>query len=354
MSMLRDVLIDEIATTGPLRFDAYMARALLDPKMGYYTQARAIGAAGDFVTAPEISQMFGELIGLCFVQYWMDLGQPERVVLAELGPGHGTLMADVLRVAQRVPGFAAALRVALIEASPSMRKRQQDTLKAFDVNWIETVDDLPKLPIFVLANEFFDALPIRQFQWAPSGWQERYVATDAAGLCTQWHPIEPHDHDMLSRFEGVQHGDIVEVCPQLTPMIADLTQRIERDGGAGLVIDYGDWHSLGDTVQSLSDHKPIDPLAAPGQSDLTAHVDFEALAQAAQCSYAKLATQGVFLERLGITARAQSLAKSLTGEALETHIAAHNRLTHPQEMGALFKVMGFYQSGKPCLPGLEP
>lgn len=354
MSALKDQLIEELSAGRSLRFDAYMARALLDPKLGYYTQSRAIGASGDFVTAPEISQMFGELIGLCFVQYWMDLGQPERFVLLEMGPGHGTLMADVLRVAQRVPAFAQAMRVALLEASPKMRKEQQDTLTAYDINWIERLDDLPQLPVFALANEFFDALPVRQFKWQDTGWTERYVIARDGALHTEWQALPPQEHNSLRRFEAPQMGDIVEVCPAIAEIVPDLTQRIETHGGAALVIDYGDWHSLGDTVQSLRDHRPIDPLAAPGESDLTAHVDFEALAHHAQCPYAKVATQGVFLERLGITARAQSLAKSLTGEALEAHIKAHRRLTHPEEMGALFKVMGFYQTGKPCLPGLEP
>lgn len=350
---LTEHLIARIQRAGPMTVADYMAECLLHPTLGYYTTRDPLGAAGDFTTAPEISQMFGELIGLSLAQTWLDQGAPTPFILAEAGPGRGTLMADVLRATRAVPGFHAALRLHLIEASPTLRAIQADTLAQYTPVWHDTVADLPDGPLFFIANEFFDALPIRQFVREGTAWRERRIIASDGDLrfaLTEPGPVCALDH----RLQDTQDGDLVELCPAAPAIAADLGQRIAQHGGAALILDYGDWRSLGDTLQALHRHQHVDPLTNPGQCDLTSHVDFEALAvAAAPAKFTRLSTQGVFLERLGITGRAQALASKLSGPDLENLIAAHRRLTHPAEMGTLFKVLGLYPDGKTAPPGLE-
>ncbi len=353
MTALQDLLVQRIRQQGPIRLDDYVQTCLLHPEHGYYSTRDPLGAAGDFTTAPEISQMFGELLGLALGQAWLDQGAPAPFTLAELGPGRGTLMADLWRATARVPGFHAAANVCLLEASPALRASQARLLQELSPAWIDHAEDLPARPLFLVANEFFDALPIRQFQRAGDAWRERHVGLAEDSLQLGLGPATPQpalDH----RLPDTKEGDVVEDAPALAPIAATIGARIRDHGGAALIVDYGDWRSLGDTLQALKDHKPVDPLATPGQADLTAHVDFEALAQAAPCTHTRLTGQGVFLERLGITQRAQNLAKGLTGKAREAHVAAHRRLTHPAEMGTLFKVLGLYPEDAPSPPGLEP
>ena len=351
MTALAGLLLHRIRLSGPLTIADYMADCLLHPDHGYYTTRPPFGPEGDFITGPEISQMFGELLGLCLAQAWQDQGAPAAFALAELGPGRGTLMADVLRATRHVPGFHAAARVVLIEASPALRARQQATLTPHPVQWADSIDALPGAPLFLLANEFFDALPIRQFQRHTDGWQERLVGERDGGLA--------FGLSSATRMAALEHrladtvpGDIVETCAPAQAIVADIAQRIDRFGGAALLIDYGDWHSRGDTLQALRRHAFADPLAEPGEADLTAHVDFEALAQAAApCTATGPVPQGVLLERLGITARAQALARRMTGAALTAHIGAHRRLTHPEEMGKLFKALALHPRRAPPPPG---
>ena len=349
---LKDHLLTRIALEGPMRLDAYMQSCLLHPDWGYYTTRAPFGPEGDFITAPEISQMFGELIGLSLAQSWLDQGAPSPFTLAELGPGRGTLMADILRATARVPGFQAAAQVTLVEASPSLRDVQRETLRGAEVTWAESAADLPDAPLFLVANEFFDALPIRQFIRQGAGWAERRVGAAEGALTFGLGPVTPQPA-LAHRLEDTNDGDLVELCAPAAEIMQEIGKRIAAHGGAGLIIDYGDWRALGDTLQALENHSPADPLANPGQADLTAHVDFEALTRACPCPHSRVVTQGVFLERLGITPRAQKLAEALTGDALSNHIAAHRRLTHPAEMGNLFKVMGLYQKGQTPPPGTE-
>jgi len=348
---LIDRIRQRINLQGPISIADYMHMCLLDPDQGYYATRDPLGAAGDFITAPEISQMFGEVIGLALAQAWMDQGSPSPFTLAEAGPGRGTLMADILRATRGVPGFHDAMRLVLIEASPTLRNIQADTLADYTPAWTDSFDDLPKRPLYFVANEFFDALPIRQFQRQGQGWAEHVVTTDGDALAFALTTPLPLP-ELAHRLEDTADGDIVELSPEAAPIVATLGQRIATHGGAALIIDYGDWRSQGDTFQALQKHEPASPLAAPGQADLTAHVDFEALANAAAPARASAMTpQGVFLERLGITSRAESLARRLSGEALQTHIAAHRRLTHPQEMGTLFKVLGLTPKDQPIVAG---
>jgi SAM-dependent MidA family methyltransferase len=345
---LKDRLIARIARLGPISVADYMAECLHDPQNGYYATRDPLGPTGDFITAPEVSQMFGELIGLWIAQAWMDQGRPNGI-LAELGPGRGTLMADALRATRTVPGFHAALDVHLVEASPVLRRAQAKGIPG--ATFHDSVADLPEGPVFLIANEFFDALPIRQFQMSAQGnWQERQVGATADRLIWGLAPPAP-----LSVRDGFSPGMITETCAPGEAIAEEVGRRIAANGGAALIVDYGDMESLGDTFQALTNHAYADPLEAPGNADLTAHVAFGPLARAAAPAVAsEPVPQGVFLERLGITARAQALAKGLGGAALEAHIAAHRRLTHPDEMGTLFKVMALTPEGAPAPPAMEP
>lgn len=351
---LADDLAARIAASGPITVADFMAQALLHPTHGYYSTRDPFGSAGDFITAPEISQMFGEVIGLCLAQSWLDQGAPDPFVLAELGPGRGTLMADILRATKGVAGFHAAAHIALVEASPILQEKQRETLGDYEVTWVDTIDALPDGPLWLVANEFFDALPIRQFQRDGAGWRERCVGLNGSALSVGLSPVGPQpalDH----RLEDTKDGDLVELCAAATAIVSRIGARIADQGGAALLIDYGDWRSLGDTLQALRNHASVDPFDAPGTADLTAHVDFEALARAAApARYTRLTPQGIFLERLGITDRARALAAQMQPEPLKAHIAAHQRLTHPEEMGNLFKVLGLYPANATPPPGLEP
>ncbi|MBK5933801.1 SAM-dependent MidA family methyltransferase [Rhodovulum imhoffii] len=351
MTPLADLLTRRIAATGPIGVADFMAECLLHPGHGYYTTRDPFGVAGDFTTAPEISQMFGELLGLWLAQVWLEQGSCSPFTLAELGPGRGTLMADVLRATRSVPRFHAALRVYLVEASPTLRAAQRQALNGYEATWLTEVTALPEAPLFLLANEFFDALPIRQFQRVDNGWSERQIGLARGALAfglSAPAPLGALEH----RLSDTAPGDIVETCPSAGAVVKTISTRIATYGGAALIADYGSWRSLGDTLQALRGHTPESPLAHPGKADLTAHVDFEALAGAATgVQVSPMISQGVLLERLGITARARALAQNLDGAALESHIAAHRRLTHPQEMGTLFKMLALFPDGAPLPPG---
>ena len=357
MTALLGHLLRRISAQGPMPLSEYMATCLMHPEHGYYATRDPLGAAGDFTTAPEISQMFGELIGLSLAQSWLDQGAPDPFCLTEPGPGRGTLMADILRATRGVPGFHEAAQIHLVETSPTLRKAQGETLKTAPatrpVIWHDSVDDLPDMPLFLIANEFFDALPIRQVRRTGDMWRECCVGAEGDRLC--FGLSEPAPLPQLAhRLVDTREGDLVEFCPAATAIATSVGSRIRARGGVALIIDYGDWRALGDTLQAVQNHQPADPLINPGQADLTAHVDFEALTLATPCTFTRLTPQGVFLERLGITDRARALAENLTGAALENHIAAHRRLTHPQEMGTLFKVIAFYPDGGTPPPGLDP
>ena len=351
--ILREIITAQISAQGPMRLDDYISMCLLHPEHGYYTTRTPFGTQGDFITAPEISQMFGELIGLSLATAWLDQGAPATFTFAELGPGRGTLMADALRAASRVAGFIEAAQITLLEASPALRQVQSETLHTFAPQWIDSIEALPEQPTYLIANEFFDALPIRQFVRDGTRWRERQVGLTDDAMAFGLGPAQPQP-SFAHRLEDTKDGDLIEDCAAAAPILSTLSARIAKHGGAALIFDYGDWRSVGDTLQAVQDHAPTDPLTAPGHADLTAHVDFEALLKATtSCTPSRITPQGVFLERLGITQRATALAKTLSGDALESHIAAHRRLTHPHEMGNLFKTFGIVPKGAAMLPGLE-
>lgn len=354
---LARVIAERIAASGPMRIDRYMDLCLGHPELGYYQTRDPFGTAGDFVTAPEVSQMFGELIGAWAAVVWSDLGRPTPFILAELGPGRGTLMRDALRVAARAPGFVVAVRPWLVETSPVLRQVQARTLRgslcAGGPFWAERVEMVPPGPMILLANEFFDALPVRQFQRVDLLWRERQVEL-RDGALVLGHAAPRPEPWLAARFPDLPDGALVETCPAGEAIAARIGARLTRGGGAALVIDYGAWDGHGDTLQALRRHMPVDILQAPGSADLTTHVRFRALAEAAAPARAwGPVGQGAFLERLGIDLRAATLSEGKDAEAVQAIAAAHRRLTHPDEMGNLFQVMALTSPAATAPPGLE-
>jgi SAM-dependent MidA family methyltransferase len=345
-----------IRAQGPLSVAQFMAQALMDPDYGYYTQKDPFGAEGDFITAPEVSQMFGELLGLWLVQAWRDQGSASALQLIELGPGRGTMMADVLRAAARVaPEFVAAADVTLIEASPRLRAAQQQRLAAAParVSWSATLK-LEALtgPLFVLANEFFDALPVRQFLRVGEKWHERVVTLGSQGDLE--FAIAPMPAQALTPTPGrppARDGDLFELCPSGLALCENLAATIARQGGAALIIDYGyDARvGFGDTLQALQAHRHVPVLASPGEADLTAHVDFAALALAARHGAAAVygpRPQGPFLTALGIGQRCAALTRS-TPDAAMVLRRQLDRLCGEDQMGQLFKALAFLPQHAP-------
>lgn len=350
-----DRLVREIvAMEGPISLERLMALALGHPKHGYYMTRDPFGAAGDFVTAPEVSQMFGELLGLWAAEVWRVMGAPAAVTLMELGPGRGTLMADALRAGAAMPGFRQALRVVMVETSPVLREAQRRALQPSGVaaRWSETLDDAPDGPLIVLANEFFDALPARHYVRAPDGWRERMIGLRDDGALT----FDLADAVEPALTAEAPEGAILEMSPVSLRVMGALAGRIARDGGAALVVDYGHARTaLGETLQALKAHKPVDPLAALGEADLTVHVDFSALGRAAQAAGAAVwgpVTQARLLRDLGIGARADRLARRMDAAGIARLDADLNRLAGagPDSMGELFKALAVAHPDLPAPP----
>lgn len=323
-----------ISATGPITLAHYFAES----NARYYASRDPLGSAGDFVTAPEISQMFGELVGLWLVDIWRRAGSPAPVHYVELGPGRGTLARDALASARR---FGLQTVPHLVETSPVLRDCQRQLLS--DAVWHDDLSTLPDdAAILLVANEFLDALPIRQLVRTGQGWRERMVGLHQGRLA----PVagtKPMDAAVPPLFAEAPEGAIVETAPAAATVVAEVARRLVRQGGAALFIDYG--HAaprLGSTLQAVRAHCKVDPFVQPGDADLTAHVDFSALAEVAMASGARwLGTQeqGAWLTALGIDARAEALARAVPLQSAEIR-AARDRLVDAQEMGALFKVMG--------------
>lgn len=342
-----------IASDGPISVADYMSACLSDPQDGYYMNAEPFGTGGDFVTAPEVSQLFGELIGGWLVHVWHMAGRPARFQLVELGPGRGTLMADALRVAKLDSAFIAAARLTLVETSPRLREKQAATLASaplkpgFAAGLGEIPDDAP---LFLVANEFFDALPIHQHVLTENGWRERMIGLDDAGeLCFGIGPASLADEDLPSAARNAAPGAALETQPLANAVAASIGERIAAHGGAALVIDYGYARSApGDTLQALYRHEFDPALARPGEADLTAHVNFEALGHAFRSTGAKVSgpmAQGDFLIGLGLLERAGQLGSGKSAHVQERIRADVERLAGPDAMGALFKVLAATKEG---------
>ena len=352
-----------IKMAGPMPVRQYMELCLSHPVHGYYTTRDPLGRGGDFITAPEISQVFGELLGLWAASAWHRMGQPENVRLVEIGPGRGTMMLDALRAAQVVPAFRAAIVLHLVEISPALQERQQQAMATLDVPvmWHQTLDEVPDGPAIVLANELFDALPVNQAIKQFNGWYERVVEIGhdgnlAFGMADEVIPL--FDQLVPPTMRDVPIGAVYEWRADNLPLA--LSRRLMHQGGAALVIDYGHVESAaGDTLQAVGGHAFVDPLQSPGEVDLTAHVDFQALASAAESMGARISgpiEQGKFLRNLAIEKRAATL-KSLASPEKRAEIdGAVQRLLGEgrTEMGKLFKVLGIAHPSIGQLPGFEP
>lgn len=351
-----------IQREGPLSIAAYMALALHDSAGGYYTRRDPLGAAGDFITAPEISQIFGELIGICLIDFWQRSGRPDPVVLAELGPGRGTLMVDLLRAARTVPGFRRAVRLHLVETSPVLRREQHRRLAAAEPDlapsFADTADALPDGPLLLVANEFLDALPIRQFVRGRNAWAERLVAL-ASGDGT--------GPERLAFVMGAENpalallvppglrdappGTVVEVSPAAAALAASLGERLARYPGMALFIDYGYFPSRpGATLAAVRSHQAASILELPGRTDISAHVDFAAFAEtalAAGAAYHRPVTQRDFLLALGAEARLAVLSGRATPAQRATLASGLARLIDPAQMGNLFNALALTSPGLP-------
>ena len=355
MTPLARILGTRIKLGGPITIAEYMAEALGHPEHGYYRRRDPLGAAGDFTTAPEIGQAFGELLGLWCADCWDRMGRPRPVRLVELGPGRGTLMADALRAATVMPGFRQAIDLHLVETSPTLRARQLEALG--DAAWHDRFETVPAGPMLLIANEFFDALPVHQFQATAAGWRERLVALEAGGegfrpaLASAPSPAAALISPTLDP-AGLPPGSVVEVAPAGIALAAAIGARLTADGGAAVIIDYGHAASAaGDTLQAVRGHRRHPVLAEPGAADLTAHVDFAALGRAAARSGARVhgpVTQGAFLRALGIEARTAALKAEATAGQAEAIVTGGRRLIDEAEMGNLFKVLAL------CAPDLPP
>jgi NADH dehydrogenase [ubiquinone] 1 alpha subcomplex assembly factor 7 len=343
MTKLEEIIAAMIEAEGPMPLDRYMALCLGHPQFGYYMTRDPFGASGDFTTAPEISQVFGELIGVWLLNSWAALGSPKKFALVELGPGRGTLMADILRAVKAVPEFAKAAEVHLVETSPVLRALQGEKLG--EVMWHDTVESLPAMPCFIIANEFFDALPIQQFENRAGRWFQRCIGYGEGKLKMGLVPAAAMLGD-----EGLH-----ELSPVSKAIAGDLGSHIAKHGGVALVIDYGHLKTaVGDTLQAMRNHAFVSVLEEPGEADITAHVDFEALAKSFISGGADLLpmlTQGQFLKAMGLDLRTEKLAAKLSGRPAEDFIAASRRLADTDQMGNLFKVMAVAQKiRKPIYP----
>jgi NADH dehydrogenase [ubiquinone] 1 alpha subcomplex assembly factor 7 len=343
-----------IRDEGPITVERYMALCLGHPRLGYYMTRDPFGQAGDFTTAPEISQMFGELIGLWVAETWNAMGQPAGLALVEFGPGRGTLMADALRALRVLPALRDSLSVHLVETSPVLRGAQHQTLagSGVPIAWHRSLAEVPQGPAIYLGNEFLDALPLRQFMRTPAGWHERLVGLGpggelAFGLAGQ--PVPGFaDHG--------RPGEILEVSAAALAVTRETAERLVSTGGAALLIDYGHLSSgLGDTLQALKNHAFADPIEDPGEADLTVHVDFAAIGRAAAAAGARVhgpVTQGAFLDALGISARAAALARNAPEPGAITSALSRLVGTAEGQMGELFKVIGLSAPSLAALPAL--
>jgi SAM-dependent MidA family methyltransferase len=351
-----------IKTSGPMPVWRYMELCLTHPEFGYYVSRDPLGREGDFTTAPEVSQMFGELLGLWAASVWKAIGSPPLLRLIELGPGRGTMMADALRALRVLPPLYQALSIHLVEINPVLREKQKSMLSgARDIAWHDSIDDIPDGPAIIFANEYFDVLPIHQMVRRETGWHERTVDSDASGkLAFGWadEPTPRFEVLLPPLVRAAPLGAVFEWRPDTEMM--KIASRVRDQDGAALIVDYGHVRSdAGDTFQAITRHSFTDPLKNPGEADVTAHVDFEALTRAAEDIGARVhgpVTQGDFLRRLGIETRAETLMAKADQEIAEDISGAMKRLVGGGRggMGSMFKVLAVSEPHLAGLAGFEP
>ena len=356
MTALAAALRERIRRDGPISVAAYMELCLAHPTLGYYRRGLPIGRGGDFITAPEVSQMFGELVGLWCAVLWRRMGRPRRIGLVELGPGRGTLLADALRAARAVAGFRDAVDLHLVESNETLRGMQRALLADAGPTWHDRIETVPRGPVLVIANEFFDALPIRQFERIGDSWRERVVALDPASDTLHFDTAGANGPEAAG-LDTAPAGAVIERAPARAALASSLARRIAADGGAALIIDYGpEQPGIGDTLQAVKRHRPHGVLDDPGAADLTAHVDFSALAGAARRHGARIfgpLAQGRFLSALGIGARAAGLRRRASADQARAIDAGLRRLTGANQMGWLFKALAITHPALAAPPGFE-
>lgn len=344
MSELSKIIHEVIKENGPISIGTYMSLCLGHPQHGYYMQREAFGAQGDFITAPEISQLFGEMLAVWVMLTWERMGKPENIQLVELGPGRGTLMSDIWRSLTVQPDLRDKVQLHLVEFSPRLQQVQQEALEGAPATWHSTIETLPQSPSIIIANEFFDALPIEQAVFHQDDWYQRLVTSDEEDLFFTM-------GDILQGIaeDEMPEGSIFEYAPLATTVMQQLCRFIRKNGGALLAIDYGDDAPLserfGDTLQALREHQMVDIFDEPGKSDLTAHVAFSSLEMIAReegCVTDPILTQREFLTRMGIRLRAEKLAAKATDEQAPALFSGLDRLVDPAQMGDLFKVLQVY------------
>lgn len=342
---------DEIREVGSIDIARYMELALYHPEHGYYMTRDPFGVQGDFTTAPEISQIYGELIGAWVADCWMQMGSPRQCQIVECGAGRGTMMADILRATRHVTGFHDLVQIRVIECSPHLKSIQRKTLQDYEVQWLDDISQIEQTPCIIIGNEFLDALPLRQYIWRAQGWMERRIALSENNDLA-W--IEEPAEDIPSQIKNskrVKMNTYYEVSEAQNRFIENCAAKMKSNKGALLLIDYGyTGVSGGDTLQSLKNHEFCDPLSFTGQADITAHVNFDAVQEQAEhhgLTVHGIVTQGAFLKSLGIDLRTRKLGASAVHtmgqekakETLEKLETAQKRLVHPDEMGSLFKLI---------------
>ncbi|KLN62240.1 hypothetical protein WH96_01575 [Kiloniella spongiae] len=343
-----------IKLEGAISVADYMADVLIAPTHGYYMSNEPFGVSGDFITSPEISQMFGELIGFWCADTWYNMGGPTEIHLIEMGPGRGTLMSDLMRAAAMVPGFHQAVKIHLIEVSPKLRKKQKEALNGYNVSWYDDLTDLPTGPCIFIANEFFDALPIRQFERSPKGWCERLITLNEGetGLVfTLSPPAKAIETIIPKELVDSHEGAVVELSSIAANVSAQISNHITQYGGVALFVDYG-WGTptAKPSLQAIRNHKKHNVLLEPGTADLSAFVDFPTLQKSAKANGVSVhgpLNQGDFLRSLGIEQRAEMLRLNADEKQAIDITAAEHRLTDPSQMGDLFKVMALTRPDQP-------
>ena len=360
MTPLEELVRERIGRGGPIAVDALVETAQFHPEHGYYATRDPLGTAGDFTTAPEISQVFGELIGAWAAAVWEQMGRPEGVVLAEAGPGRGTLMADACIALGYVSDILSHAEIHLVERSPAMRRLQERALSHHSPRWHDRLADLPEAPLILIANEYLDCFPPRQLVRTPGGWAERRVGLEAGRLALMPGTPAAECADLVpAHLRDSPVGTIFEAHAALERAMSPLARRLARHGGAALFVDYGhDQPAVGETLQAVRRHRPVDPLADLGECDISAHVDFSAvargLAEHGNVVHGPV-TQRQFLRCLLIEARTDRLAGRLSRRSERHSIrAATARLIDPAGMGTLFKAIAATASGMPQPPGFDP
>ena len=357
---LTKLIKEEILKNKGISLSRYMKMCMTHQDHGYYTKHYPIGLKGDFITSPEVSQMFGELIGLWIVQVWMDHNRPSKFSIVELGPGNGTLMADILRATKKIVGFHNSLIITLIEISPTLRDLQKKVLKDYRINWITKFNELPDIPTTIIANEFFDALPIKQYIIKESTLMEVIVSLkdinnpDCDEFCFKL-KIIPEIPDELLYLSQVENK-IFEFSFELKENMLFISKHLKKNLGACLIIDYGKNDNLGNTLQAVKEHKYSNPLENHGESDLTSLVNFNAIKDYSKeydLEVSELVDQGDFLKSLGIDERFVALSKNMSKDKLNLHHTSYKRLIDKNQMGKSFKVIGIRNKKSLPLIGLE-